>query len=362
MILEILDLRSRFERRLDTSRPDRISTWPARMLGHLVGTVTARRLASRPAPPRDVLVVSVGNLRVGGTGKTPVVQGLAAELARRGIAGAVLTRGYKAVARGPLIVQPANVEAGDEARLLAAALQGTGWVVVQSPRRSAGLDLLLEQGAALPRRPQVIVLEDAYQTTDVGRHLDVLILDCWAEEAGRIAPRAGAVLPFGPYREPASAAFRADVWLLETALPGRWRSVAASVGLAGFTREMTLAGPAPDGEAGEEENWGLLSGLARPAGFEQGSARLLPTLPRLAVRFPDHCRYTPAALAPALAAGRRLGITHWLTTEKDAIKLHEIWPADLPLQAAGLSMRWHGEQALPDLVEERLMALGAGPK
>jgi tetraacyldisaccharide 4'-kinase len=302
--------------------------------------MAARRAWGRGPLPADVFVVSVGNLRVGGTGKTPVTAQLAADLAAAGLRGAVLTRGYKSVAAGPLTVTPDHPGAGDEARLLAAKLQACGWGVVQARRRAAGMAMLLGGDP----RPEVVLVEDGHQTGSVARHLDVLILDRWDTTPTGVAARAGLALPWGPYRESARGAGRAGVWLLETTLPPA-AAAQAGVVVCGFAREVTLAGLTRD-----ESVVALVSGLARPEGFEGACARVIGRAPRLSVRCGDHCRYEGGLLDRALAVGRARDVTAWITTEKDWVKLRPLWPTELPLTVARLEVRWTGVPALPEVV------------
>ncbi len=94
----------------------------------------------------------------------------------------------------------------------------------------------------------------------------------------------------------------------------------------------------------------LVSGLARPEGFEAACASALGRAPRLSVRCADHCRYEPGLLDRVLAAGRARGIAAWVTTEKDWVKLQPRWPAALPLSVARLEVRWTSAPALPEVV------------
>ena len=103
----------------------------------------------------------------------------------------------------------------------------------------------------------------------------------------------------------------------------------------------------------------LVSGLARPQGFERAARELLGEQVLLSVRCRDHARYDGRRLARLLAEGRRRGVDGWLTTAKDRVKLAAIWPPDLPLLVLESKVVWTGREALPDLVEERLAALGA---
>jgi tetraacyldisaccharide 4'-kinase len=344
--VEIVDLRSSGERRLHAlwthwdTQPGASLRALAGLAGGAADRVAARRARGRGPLPAEVFVISVGNLRVGGTGKTPVTARLAADLAATGLRGAVLTRGYKSASARPRPVAPDDPLAGDEARLLAAKLHACGWSVVQARRRAAGFALLL----AGDPRPEVVIVEDGHQTASLARHLDVLILDRWDTTTAGVVARTGLALPWGPYRESARGAERAGVWLLETTVPPA-AAARPGVVVCGFAREVTLAGLAEG--AGEVA---LVSGLARPEGFEDACGRALGRPPRLSVRCVDHCRYDRGLLDRVLATGRARGVTAWITTEKDWVKLQPLWPAALPLTVAGLEVRWTGEPALPEAI------------
>lgn len=353
--MEILDLRPRLERVL-ASQPARsaASNPLARLAGCVADGLAGRRASRRQPAPDHTLVVSIGNLRVGGTGKTPVTTALARTLADRGIAGTILTRGYGAAEAGPLVVAPDDPRGGDEARLMAAGLATLPWAVVQSRNRPEGLALAV---AASPA-PRVVILEDGYQTGRLGRHLDVLILDAWTVGDGAVVPVAGHVLPFGPYRETAAGARRAHVWLVESAEPAAAPTANRSV--TGFLRLPHLRSVESAAGAPRDAAYGLLAGLARPEGFEAGCEGLLPRPPVLAVRCRDHATYDADLVGRILAAGSARGVGAWLTTGKDWVKLARHWPPAIPVQVVDLTVAWTGRETLPDLVEERLLALGAG--
>ena len=136
----------------------------------------------------SVPVVVIGNLSVGGTGKSPLVAHVAATLARRGLRPGILLRGYGAAIRGPRRVSADTPveQAGDEAVMLAAA---TGLPVVVSPERSAGARLLETQGI------DVILCDDGLQHYALARDLEVVVIDA-ARGLGN-----GRLLPAGPLRE-----------------------------------------------------------------------------------------------------------------------------------------------------------------
>lgn len=343
--------------------PPAWARWADRAASPLRRAVLARRRQSRGRPPAAALVLSIGSLAVGGAGKTPVVLALAAELARRGWGGAVVTRGYPSRRRGPLRVAPADAAAGDEARLLAAALPPS-WPVIQAADREAGLAAAL----ALDPAPAVVLLEDAHQSAAVPRHGDIVLLDRWRRAGAAVAPWTGLALPWGPWREGPEGAAGADVWLLE--LPpgddGAWlaRARPASAGggppprarLLGFRRRAQLPAGAP---LAAGVPYGAVCGIARPASFLAACTGLAGRPPAVAVQFDDHARYRARDAARLAALGRRRGVAAWLTTAKDAVKLAPLWPGEPPLLVVELAVEWPGNSALPDLVEERVREFAA---
>jgi tetraacyldisaccharide 4'-kinase len=365
----IVDRRSRASRLGDIlwqhwdERPGALVRWLAVKTAAVTGRTVARRVAARERPAHSPFILSVGNLRVGGTGKTPVVVSLAQTLARRGHQGAILTRGYGSSQAGPVVVRADDPYAADEARLMKAALPE--WPVVQARDRAAGL-ALLSTGSP---DPELVILEDGFQTARVGRHLDVVILDRWRLEADHVVPEGGWVLPWGPYREEASGAARAAIWLVEwdehrqesrreSSLTGRefavrWRGrgAAGPVPVVPFRRRLSW--PADEAFAAQPP-YGIVSGLARPEPFEQACVRQLRRDPELIVRFADHCPYTPHDVRWLQDTGRQAGVTAWVTSGKDWVKLQADWPVELPVAVPQLEIVWPVEKTLPDLVEERL--------
>ncbi len=304
-------------------------SWAAaamRRTGEIVDRTTARRAARRPAPPADRLVVSVGNLRVGGTGKTPVVRHLMTELAQRGVAGVVATRGYGSGRGEPCRVTPDDAGCGDEARLLAA---DDVWRVFQSSDRRAGYALAV---AATPHHG-VLLLEDAHQSSGVPRHHDILIVDRWDD-----GPATGAVLPWGPYREGPAGAERASLLVVDADqvpnAPSSWRGRP----VCRFRRRTVLPGGVDIGE----RPCAVVSGLANPGGFEAACASILGCPPVLAARYPDHAPYRPSDVGDLLRAGDTAGVAVWLTTGKDHGKLAVSWPTDRPLVRVELALDWDG--------------------
>jgi tetraacyldisaccharide 4'-kinase len=146
--------------------------------------------------PRPVIVV--GNLTVGGTGKTPFVAWLAEKLAERGLRVGILSRGYGSNATVPRVVESSSPwqQVGDEPLLLR---QRTGCDVVVSVDRAAGAQLLAQRGA------DVIVADDGLQHLRLAREVEIVVVDGARGFGNR------RLLPAGPLREPASRAARVNL-------------------------------------------------------------------------------------------------------------------------------------------------------
>jgi tetraacyldisaccharide 4'-kinase len=281
----------------------------ARNLLYDVGALRVQRL---PVP-----VVSVGNLTAGGTGKTPLVRHLVAWCRARGLAPAVLSRGYRG-ADG----------ANDEALLI------DGCPVVCDPDRAAGGRAAIAAGAGC------LVLDDGFQHRRLHRDLDVVLIDAtrpWGDARGG----RGAVLPLGYLREGRGALRRAGLLALT-----RGEAVDAAA-LAQLERELRALGrplvrvdeadphllPLGGGARAEVATLAgaavvLASGLGNPLGFER-AARRHGWRVAASLRFPDHHRYT-AADAGTLAERARAAGAVLVVTAKDAVKLAERWPAGAP--------------------------------
>jgi len=285
-----------------------------RALAYKNGTFRVKRL---PLP-----VISVGNIALGGTGKTPAVMLIARELMARGKRVAVLTRGYGGSLEGEirivsdgksLLLSPA--EAGDEPCLLASSLPGL-MVVMGSDRYRGGCLALQELS------PDCFILDDGFQHQRLHRDLDILLLD------GTTPFGNGWTLPAGFLREPPTAAGRADLVILTRSpavagytagLPVQTPVCRSSHTLTGYT---SLAG-------GELHRFTELQGkrivafcgIADPAAFfnglESSAVQLVATL-----AFPDHTQYGAREMEALGRLKQQSRADCLLTTAKDAVKLH----------------------------------------
>jgi tetraacyldisaccharide 4'-kinase len=143
-------------------------------------------------------VIVVGNLTVGGTGKTPLVAWLAERLTERGLRVGILSRGYGSTATAPRVIEQGArwQDSGDEPLLLR---QRTGCDVVVATDRVAGAQLLVQRGA------DVILADDGLQHLRLARDVEIVVVD------GARGFGNGRLLPAGPLREPASRAALASL-------------------------------------------------------------------------------------------------------------------------------------------------------
>jgi len=262
------------------------------------GWLAARRL-KQP-------VLSVGNLSVGGAGKTPFVIALGELLKARGIAFDVLSRGYGRKTRGVLLVDPNGSAAdfGDEPLLIARRLSVP--VIVGESRYAAGR-FAEEKLAEQKFQPQLHILDDGFQHRYLARDFDIVL----------VTERdfSDRLLPSGRLREPLSSLVRAGAIVMHadtscdhSALSGKliWR----------MRRQMILPDP-PKSPI-------LFCGIARPEQFFAQARETLRSLgiePAEEVSFRDHHTYTVTNIEQLVAARKRHNAGGFVTTEKDAINL-----------------------------------------
>jgi tetraacyldisaccharide 4'-kinase len=256
------------------------------------------RATTRPVKA-PVPVISVGNLTVGGAGKTPVTIALADRLVKRGRKPAVLSRGYGRRSSADLQARPDSAahEVGDEPLLMARR----GLPVFVGARRVDLVAPAVEQGA------DVLLLDDGLQHFAVARDLDVIVADA-TNPFGN-----GALLPRGPLREPISALHRVRrglVWL--TRCDGVRDARVEE--LAAFPRVESVVEPRADLRGRRVY---LFAGIARPERFAE-TVRALGAEIAGTRWFGDHHAFSPRELSALRAAA---GSAQLVTTEKDLARL-----------------------------------------
>jgi tetraacyldisaccharide 4'-kinase len=321
------------------------------------GAVAARnRLYARGLLRQERLpcpVISVGNLTVGGTGKTPTVILIAAMLKGKGRRPAVLSRGYGGAARAPVntVSDGKRIlmgwrEAGDEPLLIAGAVPGVP--VLTGPRR------FLTGRAAVERfGADVLVLDDAFQHRELYRDIDIVLTDA-AHPFGN-----GYLLPRGPLREPPEALRRAHL-LIRTGDPeseGPLPEVPSLPSFRGVHRPRELVEAATGRILPLAELNGMkvcaFAGIGSPEAFRRSLISLGAEIVSFRA-FPDHHPYTLSDVGALRRLAGETGADRIVTTEKDGIRLADFadFPAELSLLRIGMEIAPAGafaELLLPEL-------------
>jgi tetraacyldisaccharide 4'-kinase len=259
-------------------------------------------------------VVSVGNLSMGGSGKTPFVIALGELLRGRGIRFDVLSRGYGRKTRGVLVVESDGKASdfGDEPLLVARRLGVP--VIVGESRYDAG------RLAERQFQPQLHILDDGFQHRFLARDFDIVLMT--------ERDRSDRLLPFGRMREPLSSLARADAIVLPRGLVVD-HSAFQEKPVWRIEREFVLPNP-PSRPV-------VFCGIARPQQFF-AQVRGAGIMPAAEMSFRDHHAYGLPDIQALLRACRDSQADGFLTTEKDAINLGPNQPDLRPLAVAVLRL------------------------
>ncbi len=297
------------------------------------------------------LVISIGNLTVGGTGKTPIVEKFARALQSGGRRVAILSRGYKSVAkpsqrswfdrlRGvapdpPRIVSDGqsllldSLTAGDEPYMLAHNLKDV-IVLVDKDRVKSGLHAIREMKA------DTLLLDDGLQYLHLKHRLDIVLID-------RQQPFGNEfLLPRGTLREPPANLRRASYIFITKSTSEPNDELIARIRRYNRTAEIIECAHHPlyleDVYTGEqlplerlqETYIGSFCGIAAPESFEDGLRKLGARI-ELAKRFTDHHRYTEAELQSFINRCIRRDVDMIVTTEKDAVRFPRLTKPEVPI-------------------------------
>jgi tetraacyldisaccharide 4'-kinase len=317
------------------ARPDDVRSRLLAPIGKAYGF--AGRIRRRLAQPLrlPVPVVCVGNLTVGGTGKTPLALDLALRLIALRHRPHVLTRGYGGRSRGPLRVDVAKHDAakvGDEALLLAKV--APTWVARD---RAKGALAAVDAGADL------LVMDDGFQNPALVQDLALVVID------GEVGFGNRRLLPAGPLRESlADGLARASaVVLIGEDRTGVRRLLPP--GLPTLSAELVYP---PEAEALHGARVVAFAGIGRPDKFFAGLARVGAQL--VATRaFADHHQFRESELqALAAEAGRHAG-ARLVTTAKDHVRLPPAWRDQVAVLP--VSLRWHEPAALERMLRALIL-------
>ena len=282
-------------------------------------------------------VISVGNITLGGTGKTPAVIQIAKVLQEQGKRVAVISRGYGRKNENEVLVvsdvsDGRSVKSdprlyGDEPVLIASSLPGVA-VIVGADRYRAG------QAALDHFKPDVLILDDGYQHVRLKRDLNIVLIHA-DDPFGR-----GRLFPAGVLREPLQSLARADAVLITNTgrgqdMDGLRRVIERHTAAPVFTASHVPTGVKDIMKDSEKPLSSLrgtallaFSGIARPQTFfsllRELGASVIHELP-----FPDHYRYSSKDLDRILHMAREAAADMIITTEKDAVRLRGLDPSGI---------------------------------
>lgn len=299
-----------------------------------------------------VQVIAIGNLTVGGTGKTPVVEKFARELRDQGRNVAILSRGYRSkptpfhkrvvnkvllkeettpprvVSDGKSLLLDSEM-AGDEPYMLASNLKDVV-VLVDKDRVKSGRYAIEKFGC------DTLLLDDGFQYWKLrGRRQDIVLIDCQQPFGNE------RLLPRGTLREPPSHLARASVIFI-TKSDGRTHELRKRIAQfnpnAGIIEcihhplyfEDVFTGQRAGLELIQGRKVASLSGIAQPESFEQSLVRLGGDLV-YSKRFADHHRFSQQEIINAINRGKKRQAEFIITTQKDAVRFPKIDRRDLPI-------------------------------
>ena len=313
-----------------------------------------RRRLTRP-------VISIGNLRIGGTGKTPIVDYIARLLLKRGERPAVLTRGYgrRVVRDGVMVVSDGTAVladldlAGDEPLMLARALSGVP-ILVGADRYLSGCLAERHLGAT------VHLLDDGFQHLELARDVDLLLV---SEDDLQDRP-----LPAGRLREGLAAAAAADAALITAGYDTAAERLGRAFGVAPVFRVTRSIG-APRRIVGARDTVVVptasrvfvVTGIARPDRFVADVSSAGWDISGI-MEFRDHHRFGARDVKRIAAASRAAGSAIVLTTEKDAVRLVVCELGDLPIAAVPLVVGVEPPDVFGDWLLERLRTNPQSPR
>lgn len=336
-----------------------------RLLGYELGFSGKERL--------NCFVISLGNITVGGTGKTPTAQRLAKEIRDMGFRVVILNRGYRAKFRGEVgIVSDGEnlkmdaAQAGDEAYMLAKHLPNVP-VLIGARRVVTGQYAIEHFGA------EVVILDDGFQHWQIIRDFDILLVDAVSVFGN------GHLLPRGILRESLSHISRADVCLMtkvDQAKEGSCDLIRETVGkynssaqivesiheprclipLADWSVDLSGAGVSVETLNGRKVM--AVSAIGNPASFERTikdlGAEIISSL-----RYPDHHDYTIMEMEDILRRAESLAAEMIVVTEKDAVKIpnevaREAW--SIPIYVICVEVKFQaGEEEFQTELRRRLV-------
>lgn len=358
---------------------------------YYLGYTLKKRYALKNRKRLPCQVVSIGNITLGGTGKTPAAMALVKKAAAEGYYPCILTRGYKGKAEGPCFVSRGEgplldaAEAGDEAVLMAETLPGVPIVKARN-RYDAGIYVLekLQSSVFSLRSRFLLILDDGFQHWRLHRDIDILLIDGTNPFGNK------RLLPLGSLREPVSAINRADIVVITktdkirsddpefpnsnpTSSSGEGVSAQES-GIKGLIAEIRQYNPeAPIFSAEHRPSLFVMAnkntfplawaknkkvfafcGIGNPDYFKNMLLSLVGEL-RGFIVFRDHYQYTTSDIRRIAENSARNGADWIVTTEKDIMRLKQF---PLPGNLLALRIEFHTDDEFYKKVFHQLQNRG----
>lgn len=287
-----------------------------------------------------VPVISIGNLTVGGTGKTPITDFCLKQLVQGGFRVAVVSRSYRALAKEPCLVDPKKTNAagfyGDEPVLLAKSNPTVSVFVGPSKWKTV-------QYAVSEQKFDLIIVDDGFQHRRLQRDLNIVILDATEVLSNY------EVLPEGRARESWASLNRADLVLvtkcnqaseddlaaLEKKIPDNKEVLHFAYDIDHFRNQGGAAELSRD--QFQDKKFFLVSAIARPDVFEK-MMREIGKVAKHSLHYRDHHPYSAADVEKMTAEFKKSDSDYLVTTEKDAVKLQSLFPLPEMLWSATLKV------------------------
>lgn len=307
---------------------------------YYIGYSIKKRLALKNRERLPYAVVSIGNITVGGTGKTPAAVAVAKEAQKRGFSPIILTRGYRGKAKGACIVAPKKFplknyfgdphkiiftveDAGDEPVLMAEKLKNIP--VIKSADRYEGGVFAIRSFSSHMHAPFLFILDDGFQHWRLYRDADIALID------GTNPFGNGRMLPAGPLREPLKALMNADIFVITKS-----RNEAAAKALKGIKpgaavyfseykplRAKDISGSEVSLKELKDRKVYAFCGIANPESFRHTVLSLSCRLPGFK-GYRDHYKYAQADIRRLEEQSKASGCDFLITTEKDMVKIREL--------------------------------------
>ncbi|HBO85030.1 MAG: tetraacyldisaccharide 4'-kinase [Deltaproteobacteria bacterium GWC2_42_11] len=288
------------------------------------------------------MVISIGNITVGGSGKTPMTIYLCRVLTAMDKKVVVLSRGYKGKSKGINVVSDGcNIfmtadEAGDEPFLIASSLNGVP-VIISRDRYSAGLFAIEKY------KPDVILLDDGFQHIRLKRDIDIVLVDSIRGFGN------GYLLPMGILREPVGSIKRAHIIFIkgndmEIVNKIRENGINAPVGFFEYIPHKLVNitdGTSIEPHRLKNKNIVAFAGIANPVSFSK-TLEQLGALIKHYIVFSDHYQYLSRDIDRIMKSAT--DADYVITTEKDAVKIKNILAENMAVYKLEIEVKVHNEQ------------------